>query len=146
MHSSVLYSFRETVSSMWAGANLRKILNVCSCWLFSELQPNVEALKRTVHVSLRAPLSSHKTSPGMLAMPMLDLFSTMEGSSNQAFYLDGRSTMTAFFTSRTVARSYDGVGWHSCSCCSSDDCLSLWSFLGFMLAMFDFLDFHIFWL
>ena len=68
MHSSVLYSLREMVSSMWAGANLRKILNVCSCWLFSEAQPNVEALKRTVQVSLRAPFSSHKTSQGMLAI------------------------------------------------------------------------------
>ena len=103
MHSSVLYSFREMVSSMWAGANLRKILNVCSCWLFSELQPNVEALKRTVQVSLRAPLSSHKTryARHTHAGP----FFTLEGSSNQAFYLDERS-MTPFFTSRAVARSY----------------------------------------
>ena len=92
MHSSVLYSFREMVSSMWAGANLRKILNVCSCWLFSELLPNVEALKRIVQVSLRAPLSSHKTSPGMLSISMLDLYfhyGRIEQPS--LLFIDGRS-------------------------------------------------------
>ena len=123
MHSSVLYSFREMVSSMWAGANLRKILNVCSCWLFSELLPNVEALKRIVQVSLRAPLSSYKTSQGMLAI-LGPLFSLWKDRATKPFIYRWK-VHESFTTSRTVARSYDGVGWHSCSCCSSDDWLSL---------------------